>query len=112
MMEKRNRNGGSGRNRTDEPDDDLAPAEDDTVALKEPAAPNRKPAVETATARRQGGVTRLILLLLVIATAALVYRYWGFWQSGPATQAAPPAPAVTVAKPVVREMEELSLIHI
>ena len=32
MMEKRNRNGG-GRDRTDEPDDDLGLAEDDSVAL-------------------------------------------------------------------------------
>ena len=106
MMERRNRNGGGGRNRSEQPDDDLGPAEDDSVALKEPEAPARKPAVATTSARRQGGFTRLILLLLIIAAAALLYRYWGFWQSGPATQAAPPAPAVTVAKPAVREMEE------
>jgi RND family efflux transporter MFP subunit len=106
-MEKRNRNGGRGRDRTDEPDDDLGPAEDDTVALKEPA-PGRKPGVETAPSRRRGAGTRLVLLLLVIAAAALLYRYWGFWQTGPATQAAPPAPVVTVAKPVVKEMQEWS----
>jgi RND family efflux transporter MFP subunit len=107
-MEKRNRNGGRGRDRTDEPDDDLGPAEDDAVALKEPEAPARKPAVETAPSRRQGVGTRLVLLLLIIAAAALLYRYWGFWQAGPATQAAPPAPVVTVAKPVVKEMQEWS----
>ena len=55
-----------------------------------------------------GGGTRLFLLLVVIALAALGYRYWGFWQSGPATQAAPPAPPVTVAKPLVKDMEEWS----
>jgi RND family efflux transporter MFP subunit len=55
-----------------------------------------------------GGGTRLFLLLLVIALAALGYRYWGFWQTGPATQAAPPAPPVTVAKPLVKDMEEWS----
>ena len=108
MMEKRNRNGGRGRDRTEEPDDDLGPAGDDTVALKEPEAPARKPAVETAPARRQGAGRRLFLLLLVIAAAALLYRYWGFWQTGPATQAAPPAPTVTVAKPLVKEIEEWS----
>jgi RND family efflux transporter MFP subunit len=108
MMEKRNRNGGRGRDRTDEPDDDLGPAEDDAVALKEPEAPARKPAVVTAPSRRQGAGTRLVLLLLMIAAAALLYRYWGFWQSGPATQAAPPAPTVTVAKPVVKDMQEWS----
>jgi RND family efflux transporter MFP subunit len=108
MMEKRNRNGGRGRDRTDEPDDDLGPADDDAVALKEPEAPARKPAVETAPSRRQGAGARLFLLLLIIAAAALLYRYWGFWQTGPATQAAPPAPVVTVAKPVVKEMQEWS----
>jgi RND family efflux transporter MFP subunit len=108
MMEKRNRNGGRGRDRTDELNDDLGPAEDDTVALKEPEAPARKPAVETAPSRRQGAGTRLFLILLVIAAAALLYRYWGFWQTGPAMQAAPPAPAVTVATPVVKEMQEWS----
>jgi RND family efflux transporter MFP subunit len=108
MMEKRNRNGGRGRDRTEEPDDDLGPEADDTVAPKEPEAPARKPAVETVPARRQGNGTRLFLLLLVIAAAALLYRYWGFWQTGPATQAAPPAPVVTVAKPLVKEMEEWS----
>jgi RND family efflux transporter MFP subunit len=107
-MEKRNRNGGRGRDRTDEPDDDLGPAEDDAVALKEPEAPARRPAVETAPSRRQGAGTRLFLLLLIIAATALLYRYWGFWQTGPATQAAPPAPVVTVAKPVVKEMQEWS----
>ena len=64
MMEKRNRNGGSGRNRTDEPDDDLGPAEDDSVALKEPDAPARKPAVETASARMSGGGAKRLILLL------------------------------------------------
>jgi len=107
MMEKRNRNGGRGRDRTEEPDDDLGPAEDDTVALKEQEAPARKPAV-AAPARRQRGFARLVILLLVIAASALLYRYWGFWQTGPATQAAPPAPVVTVAKPLVKEMEEWS----
>jgi RND family efflux transporter MFP subunit len=108
MMEKRNRNGGRGRDRTDEPDDDLGPAEDDAVALKEPEAPARKPEVETAPSRWRGAGTRIFLLLLIIAAAALLYRYWGFWQTGPATQAAPPAPVVTVAKPVVKEMQEWS----
>ena len=106
MMEKRNRNGGRGRDRTDESDDDRdSSAEDDAVALKEPEAPARKP--EVAAARRSGGgAMRLVLLLAVIAAAALLYHFWGFWQTGPATQAGPPPPAVTVAKPVVREMQE------
>jgi RND family efflux transporter MFP subunit len=114
MMEKRNRNGGRGRDRVEEPDDDLGfSAEDETSALKEPETPVRKPTAapsrpgETAPPRQKGGgATRLVFLLVVIAAAALLYRYWGFWQSGPATQAAPPAPAVTVAKPIVKEMQE------
>jgi RND family efflux transporter MFP subunit len=107
MMEKRNRNGGRGREQTEEPDDDLGSVED-AVALKEPEAPARKTAVEAAAARRQGRGARLFLVLLAVAAAALLYHYWGFWKTGPATQAAPPAPAVTVAKPLVKEMEEWS----
>src|SRR3990172_3594814 len=116
MIEKRNRNGGRGRDRGEEPDEDLGPsaAGDEATALKEPEAPARKPTVapappaETAPSRRQGGGTRLFLLLVVIALAALLYRYWGFWQGAPATQAASPAPPVTVSKPLVKEMEEWS----
>ena len=108
MMEKRNRNGGRGRE-VDEPDDDrVSSTDDDLTALKEREAPVDKPAARPAPTRRGGSATRLILLLLVIAAAALLYRYWGFWQSGPATQAAPPPPAVTVAKPVVKELQEWS----
>ena len=51
---------------------------------------------------------RLFLLLLVIAVAALLYRYWGFWQGEQAAAPAPPPPAVTVSKPLVKEMEEWS----
>ena len=116
MIEKRNRNGGRGRDRSEEPDEDLgaSAAGDEAVALKESEAPARKPSVapapphEAAPSRRQGGGTRLLVILLVIAAAALLYRYWGFWQAEPATQAAPPPPAVTVAKPLVREMREWS----
>ena len=108
MMEKRNRNGGRGRDRADESDDEIdSSAEDDAVALKEPEAPARKPEVGTAPGRTSGGgAQRLLVLLAVIAAAALLYHYWGFWQTGPATQAGPPPPTVTVAKPLVREMQE------
>jgi RND family efflux transporter MFP subunit len=109
MMEKRNRNGGRDRDRVDEEErpsaDEGAPA-----ALREPEAPARKPAapskVETRPARGRGAATRLLLLLLTLAVAALLYRYWGFWQGQPATQAPPPAPVVTVSKPLVKEMQE------
>jgi multidrug efflux pump subunit AcrA (membrane-fusion protein) len=103
MMEKRNRNGGRGRDRTEEPDDDLGAAEDDAVALKEPA---RKPAVETAPTARRRSFKSLVVVLLAVAAAALLYNFWGFWKTGPATQAAPPAPTVTVAKPLIKDMEE------
>jgi RND family efflux transporter MFP subunit len=45
---------------------------------------------------------------VLIAAAALGYHYWGFWRSGPSTAAAPPPPAVTVAKPLVKELREWS----
>ena len=53
-----------------------------------------------------------MFLLLAAALAILLYRYWGVWeqwgffQSTQTAPAAPPPPAVTVAKPIVREMIE------
>ena len=51
---------------------------------------------------------RLVVLLAVIALAVLGYRDWGFRRGGEAQAPAPPAPTVTVAKPLVKEMEEWS----
>jgi RND family efflux transporter MFP subunit len=111
MMEKRNRNGGRGRQ---EPEEDLDLATEEEPASLRTAEPReRKPAVapgaagEKARGWRDGG-TRLFILILVIAAAALLYRYWGFWQGEPATQAGPPPPPVTVSKPLVKEMQEWS----
>jgi RND family efflux transporter MFP subunit len=113
-MEKRNRNGGRGRERDDEPDKEASPpSEAEPSALKAPEAPSRKPSTAPASpaepASRGGGRgTRLFVLILAIAAAALAWRYWGFWQSEAPTQAGPPPPAVTVSKPLVEEMEEWS----
>jgi RND family efflux transporter MFP subunit len=112
-MEKRNRNGNTRRETREEPDEEIdaeAPATADEVTpVKTPEAPVRKPAPEarpkSEPGRRRGGM-RLALLLIVIAAAALGYRYWGFWQTNPGPVAAPPPPAVTVAKPIVRELRE------
>lgn len=111
MMEKRNRNGGRNRDSTllteEEPATAEAPEAPETRERKPKAAPT-SPA-ETAPSRRSGGgLTRLIILICAVAAAALLYRYWGFWQGAPAEQPAPPAPAVTVAKPLVKEMQEWS----
>jgi RND family efflux transporter MFP subunit len=106
MIEKRNRNG-----RRDVPDEDTDVAEE-TTALKEPEAPVGKPAVAPARPAREaptatrGLAKRLFVLLLVIALAALLYHYWGFWKGGQGAQTAPPPPAVTVSKPLVKEMQE------
>ena len=106
MIEKRNRNG-----RRDVPDEDTDVA-DETTALKEPEAPVSKPAVEPARPAHKasphtlGLAKRLFLLLLVIALAGLLYRYWGFWQGQQTAAPAPPPPAVTVSKPLVKDMQE------
>src|SRR5919198_2309101 len=113
MIERRNRNGGR---RT--PDEDAGTdAADETVALERPEAPVEKPAEKPAAEpkhpapeapppRGRGLAKRLFLLLLVVAAAALLYRYWGFWQGQQAGPAAPPPPAVTVSKPLIREIQE------
>jgi len=114
MIEKRNRNGGRSRESREAPDEDAGAeaAADETTALKVPEAPTRTPSTKPAPAEEtrpaRGGGTRLFLLLLVIAVAALGYRYWGFWQSEQTAASAPPPPAVTVAKPLIRGMREWS----
>jgi RND family efflux transporter MFP subunit len=112
MMEKRNRNGGRDRDRDEEPEDGAPVPDAPETTLKAAAQRERKPEVtpgaEPEATRRRGGATRLLILILAIAAAALLYRYWGFWQGGPGEQAAPPAPAVTVSKPLVKEMQEWS----
>ena len=111
MIEKRNRNGG--REAPDE-DADAEVTADGETALKEREAPSRKPTVEPRAPAREapsatrGLAKRLFLLLLAVAVAALLYQYWGFWKGEQAAQTAPPPPAVTVSKPLVREMQEWS----
>src|SRR5262249_40945812 len=79
-----------------------------TTAL--PPEAKKQPAPEVREARK--GVGRVIFLLLAAALAVLLYRYWGIWeqwgffQSTQTAPTAPPPPAVTVAKPIVREMIE------
>ena len=107
MVEKRNRNGG-GRDRDEDQDEDSGSAapEGGSAARKgEDSALRTSPAPVVAT-KRGGTFGSVLLLLLAIAAAAVLYRYWGFWQTEPEAQAAPPPPAVTVAKPLVKEMEE------
>ena len=107
MIEKRNRNGGKDRDRDE--DEDAGPDAPDAGAVsRQEEAPSRASPSEAGAApsRKGSGFARVILVLLAIAGAALLYRYWGFWQAAPEAQAAPPPPTVTVAKPLVKEMEE------
>jgi RND family efflux transporter MFP subunit len=109
MIEKRNRNGGR-----EAPDEDADAEPDEATALKETEAPARKPTEPAPPAEKAsrpkggGGGTRVVLLLVVIAAAALGYRYWGFWQGEQAAAPAPPPPAVTVSKPLVKDLQEWS----
>lgn len=92
MNEKRTRNGGKGRGRTDNKDDQA-----------------EKPASEAQGTGSGRAFARIALILLAIAVAASLYRSWGFWETEPKeAQAEAPPPAVTVAKPLIREMEEWS----
>ena len=107
MVEKRNRSGG-GRDRDEDQDEDNGSAapEGGSTARKGEDAPLRTSPAPVVVTKRGGTFGSVLLLLLAIAAAALLYRYWGFWQTEPQAQAAPPPPAVTVAKPLVKEMEE------
>ncbi len=107
-MQQRNRNGDS-RTKDDTPSRDT---EDTATDLKAQEAPARKPEpappAETHTGRRAGGPRRVLLLLVVAGAAALLYHYWGFWKGGEGAGNAPPPPQVTVAKPLIRDMQEWS----
>ena len=113
-MEQRNRNGDRGRDRDDESGDDEAKenASEAATDLKTRDAPTRKPepapAPVATPSRGRGAVKRVLLLLAVCAAAALLYHYWGFWKGNQAAQTAPPPPTVTVAKPLIRNMQEWS----
>src|SRR4029079_9971379 len=106
MIERRNRNGGRRA-----PDEDAgSEVAGDTIALErpeapveEPIVPPKRPAPEAPTPHTRGLAKRLFVLLLVVAAAALLYRYWGFWQGQPTRPAAPPPPAVTASTPLLRE---------
>ena len=113
-MEQRNRNGDRGRDRDDETGDGEAKenASEAATDLKTRDAPTRKPepapAPVATPSRGRGAVKRVLLLLAVCAAAALLYHYWGFWKGNQAAQTAPPPPTVTVAKPLIRNMQEWS----
>jgi RND family efflux transporter MFP subunit len=85
---------------------------DGTTTLPPEAKKQPTPEVREAAPRPRKGVGRAIFLLLAAALAILLYRYWGIWEQWgffQSTQTAPAAaapPAVTVAKPIVREMIE------
>ena len=86
---------------------------DEVTALREPMAPVRDPSDRplppdepASPPKRRWGT--LLLLLALIAAGALLYRYWGFWQMEQAAPVTPPPPTVTVAKPLVVEMQEWS----
>jgi RND family efflux transporter MFP subunit len=117
MMQKRIREESPRRERREEPDteaDGLAAALKGEAPARKPDAPGRtapetSPPPETPRQSPWGRrVANLLIVLLLIAAGALLYRNWGFWQGAPTAQQAPPPPAVTVAKPLVEELREWS----
>ncbi|MGA8689998.1 MAG: efflux RND transporter periplasmic adaptor subunit [Methyloceanibacter sp.] len=108
MTAQRNENGSPRRERRAEN------GEGATSRPKADESPVAAPTRQTGEAPRRSrrGLGLLIVLLLAAGAAVLAYRYWGFWQqwgffqTSQQAPAAPPPPAVTVAKPIVRELVE------
>src|SRR5688572_2632971 len=74
-------------------------------AAPEPAPP--PPPVEAAPRRARRGLGWLVVLLLAAGAAALIWNYSGLLRTQwTALPAAPPPPAVTIAKPLVKEIVE------
>ena len=117
MMQKRIREESPRRERREEPDTE-AVSSDAAFKAEAPARKPDAPAPErtmpetapppAAPSRWGRRLANLLIVLLLIAAGALLYRYWGFWQGAPTAQQAPPPPAVTVAKPLVEELREWS----
>jgi RND family efflux transporter MFP subunit len=78
----------------------------DTKSKQDTAANDPDPVNPNGEVRRpsrRGATVRLFLLLLLLIAAGALYRYWGFWETEQ-QQAQPPAPEVTVATPLIREL--------
>jgi len=105
MMQQRNRN--STRVKADEDTGAGTPPEE-TKAEAPAAKPARTPTppstADAQIAKRGGRI--LLIVLVVIAAAALAYHYMISGQGQQTATAAPPAPQVTVAKPLVKELRE------
>jgi RND family efflux transporter MFP subunit len=110
MNAQRNDTNGPRRGGTAEPGGEttmLKAKPEEAPAAPSPSRPDEAPP------RPRKGVGRAIFLLLAAGLAVLLYRYWGFWEQLPfwptnqqTTAAASPPPAVTVAKPIIRELIE------
>src|SRR5512146_2574852 len=90
MNDTTNRNGGARRAQPATPKENG----DSEVVSDEP------------TPKKGWGLSWVLLLLLAAGAAALLYHYWGFWKGAETAAAPPPPPAVTVAKPLIKEMME------
>jgi multidrug efflux pump subunit AcrA (membrane-fusion protein) len=105
MNAQRNGNGGERRARKAAPGDTPVTTEVDEE-------PSSEPVEDEAPPKPRRGVGRIVILLIAAGLAGLLYHYWGFWeqagwfQTAQIAPAAPPPPAVTVAKPIEKELVE------
>ena len=73
-----------------------------------------KPDAPAAPSRSRRGFGRILALLAAAGIAFLLYQYWGVWEewgwfkTAQEAPPAPPPPAVTVAKPLLKELVEYS----
>jgi RND family efflux transporter MFP subunit len=106
MMQQRNRN--TKRAEADKESGAANPpkeAKAEAPAAEPTRAPTSPTTADAQVAKRGGRI--LLIVLIVIAAAALAYHYMISGQGQQAaTGAAPPAPPVTVAKPLVKELRE------
>ncbi len=111
MMQQRNENRSVRRDKSGVTTDEarVDAKADEAKKVEEPAAkPTSSPpppgSADAQIAKRGGRI--VLIVLVVIGVAALAYHYMISGQGQQAAATAPPAPPVTVAKPLVKELRE------
>ncbi|MFD0988297.1 efflux RND transporter periplasmic adaptor subunit [Methyloligella solikamskensis] len=84
----------------------MAEKSNNQTSGKGASAPDNEPKATHGGRSRGGSTVVLLILVAILIAGGVAYRYWGFWQSSEQAGGQPPAPEVTVASPLVRDIKQ------